>query len=92
VGTDDDWSGNYGGNPNTNKHYPICTLTWDIALNSYMTAGFGAGSSNFATSVQNYLTYVITPTGGQTDYAEQDYLALEEPQKKFAKEEVAFIQ
>lgn len=42
--------------------YPVCTLTWDLALSSY--ANFPSGSAK-AQSVQDYLHYILL--GGQTD-------------------------
>lgn len=57
-----DWSQVYGSDPSigeTAKNaYPICTLTWDVAAANH----FGAG---VATTVHDYLAFVVAKEGGQ---------------------------
>jgi len=98
-GPDDDWSKVNGAHPGTeatnkNANYPICTLTYDVALVSYEEAGF-AESNKIGTTAYNYLNYVVTPSeegaGGQADLAGHDYLEVEEAVGKFAQEEAELI-
>jgi hypothetical protein len=57
--------------------YPLCTLTWDTALADY-TPRYGAGGQAIATTVHDYLNYVLNTSGGQADAltSNNDYGAL----------------
>jgi hypothetical protein len=56
------WSGVYLSA--AGSAYPICTLTWDLALSNYASK-YGAGSGNIAQTTKDYLHYVLL--GGQAD-------------------------
>ena len=62
AGVNVDWSQVYGSDPNigeTAKNaYPICTLSWDVAATNH----FGKG---VATTVHDYLAFVVDKEGGQ---------------------------
>ncbi len=89
VGPDDDWSEVYGGHPNNgNENYPICTLTWDIGLAMYTEADLTETEGQTA---HDYLSYVVDPLGGQTDFANHDYREIEEAVGKYAVEEAALV-
>jgi len=61
-GVDVDWSQVYGSNPKIGKvakdAYPICTLSWDVAAVKH----FGEST---ATTVHDYLRFVVDKEGGQ---------------------------
>jgi hypothetical protein len=59
--------------------YPICTLTWDTALTDYSQA-FGVNGTKVATTVHDYLGYVLNTAGGQADAlsSNNDYAPLPE--------------
>jgi ABC-type phosphate transport system substrate-binding protein len=58
TGLNVDWSKVFGGQPKIGGEvYPICTLTYDLGWNNYVTAGFAAG---IGSSVKSYLNYIIT--------------------------------
>ena len=61
-GVDIDWSQVYGSNPKIGKvsknAYPICTLSWDVAAVKH----FGQG---VATTVHDYLSFVVDKEAGQ---------------------------
>jgi ABC-type phosphate transport system substrate-binding protein len=61
-GVDVDWSQVYGSNPKIGKvakdAYPICTLSWDVAAVKH----FGEST---ATTVHDYLGFVVDKEGGQ---------------------------
>lgn len=86
-GATGDWSGVYVSS--TAGNYPICTLTWDLAVNDY-TPVFGGGVSatggTIGRGVLDYLHYVLL--GGQTDAlgspAAADYAALPTDVKEIA--------
>jgi hypothetical protein len=73
------WSEVYGSHPEAKK-YPICTLTWDIALNEYGTAGYGAKAHEEGQTAHDYLNFVVgSETGGGQELAlknAHDYLEL----------------
>lgn len=75
------WSTVYGGHPKGNAKYPICTLTWDVALVSYELAGF-AGKE---VTTKEYLEYV-TSTAGQKETEKKDYGKIETVVNTLAKE------
>ncbi|HET7484623.1 MAG TPA: substrate-binding domain-containing protein [Solirubrobacterales bacterium] len=68
-----DWSQVYGSNPKAGKvskdAYPICTLTWDIAAVGH----FGKG---VATTVHDYLSFVVDKEGGQAAVKNAGYQTL----------------
>jgi ABC-type phosphate transport system substrate-binding protein len=72
-----DWSEVYGENPNsagTNKNlYPICTLTWDVALKEYSKTSILEPK---ARTVSDFLKYVVASAGGQADATGKWYAAL----------------
>jgi ABC-type phosphate transport system substrate-binding protein len=79
---DGDWSNVYGGNPGAgpaggeNTTYPICTLTWDVALVGYKQAGLTAEEG---TNTWEYLRWVLGTNEfeGQKEVANNhDYGAL----------------
>ena len=52
-----DWSKVFGGQPEIGGElYPLCTLTYDLAWNNYVTSGFAEGIGG---SVKSYLNHVI---------------------------------
>jgi ABC-type phosphate transport system substrate-binding protein len=59
------WSGVYLTTPGTTG-YPICTLTWDIAVTDY-SSKWGTSGKGIATSVHDYLNYILTTAGGVSD-------------------------
>jgi ABC-type phosphate transport system substrate-binding protein len=69
-GVNVDWSQVYGSNPKAGKvskdAYPICTLTWDVAAVGH----FGEG---VATTVHNYLSFVVDKEGGQAAVRQMGY-------------------
>lgn len=69
------WADVYQTNPG-NQTYGLCTLTWVTALTDY--THWGATSSDIATTVRDYLHYVVNPLGGQADGlgVESDYQVL----------------
>lgn len=66
------WSGVYLTAPSTN--YPICTLTFGLAVTDYSTT-WGASGQGIATSVHDYFNYINTALGGRADAltAAKDY-------------------
>jgi ABC-type phosphate transport system substrate-binding protein len=75
------WADVYYKLPNGSGKYPICTLTWATALQHYGTSPFGSTTGpSIAQTVKDYLGYVVTTAGGQTDAlgdeATQDYSIL----------------
>jgi len=65
---DSDWSAVVGSNPNiagatgNTDAYPLCMLTYDIALTQYSKAGFNEGTER---SVKDYLANWVTANVGQ---------------------------
>jgi ABC-type phosphate transport system substrate-binding protein len=58
-----DWSRVFGSNINIGGDaYPLCTLTYDMALTQYGAAGFGKGTEE---TVNDYLTQYVTTGSGQ---------------------------
>ncbi len=61
-GVNVDWSQVYGSDPKAGKAskdaYPICTLTWDVAAVGHFSEGV-------ATTVHDYLSFVVDKEGGQ---------------------------
>jgi ABC-type phosphate transport system substrate-binding protein/archaellin len=58
-----DWSRTFGSNNNIGgTAYPLCTLTYDMALTKYGAAGFSAGTEE---TVEDYLTQYVTAGSGQ---------------------------
>lgn len=71
-----DWSQVYSITKTSTK-YPICTLTWDLALTNY-TPKYGTAGQAFATTVHDYLKYIVTTASGagQGDNQIHDYAPL----------------
>lgn len=69
-GVNVDWSQVYGSDPNigeTAKNaYPICTLTWDVAGTDLFT-------EKVATTVHDYLAFVVAKEGGQAAVRKAGY-------------------
>jgi ABC-type phosphate transport system substrate-binding protein len=69
-GVNVDWSGVYGSDPNVGESsknaYPICTLTWDIAAADRFT-------EKQATTVHDYLAFVVAKEGGQAAVRKAGY-------------------
>ena len=61
-----DWSGVFGANPKIGaEDYPLCALTFAIALKSYGSkAGFGQGQEQ---TVHDYLTEYVATAQGQSE-------------------------
>jgi ABC-type phosphate transport system substrate-binding protein len=61
-GVNVDWSQVYGSDPNIGEAaknaYPICTLSWDVAAANHFT-------EKVATTVHDYLAFVVDKEGGQ---------------------------
>jgi hypothetical protein len=76
-----DWSEVYGGHPTENKNYPICTLTWDVALMDYPQADLTHAEGLVA---REYLKYVTSSFGGQADLKGHDYGQVEEAVQTYA--------
>jgi hypothetical protein len=63
TGVDTDWSAVTGSKVNVGgESYPLCALTYDIALTGYGKAGFTAGEEQ---SVAAYLAGIVTAPEGQ---------------------------
>jgi ABC-type phosphate transport system substrate-binding protein len=60
----------------TSKTYSLCGLTYDLALTNYEAYESHGGSNAEATTVQNYLNYVLDAKGGQAAIKKHDYLGL----------------
>ena len=69
-GVNVDWSQVYGSDPSigeTAKNaYPICTLTWDVAGTDLFT-------EKVATTVHDYLSFVVAKEGGQAAVRKAGY-------------------
>lgn len=69
-GVNVDWSQVYGSDPNIGESsknaYPICTLTWDIAAADRFT-------EKQATTVHDYLAFVVAKEGGQAAVRKAGY-------------------
>jgi ABC-type phosphate transport system substrate-binding protein len=63
-GATGDWSGTYRAN--SGSAYPLCTLTWDLALSNYTSGTWGAGAGSIAQTVKDYLGYAVS-AAGQSD-------------------------
>lgn len=65
-----DWSQVYGSDPNIGESaknaYPICTLTWDVAGTDLFT-------EKVATTVHDYLAFVVVKEGGQAAVRKAGY-------------------
>lgn len=63
TGLDVDWSQVYGGRPNAGgTAYPLCMLTYVLALSDYPAAGF---APDVATTVHDYLAETVLQPAGQ---------------------------
>jgi len=58
------------------KTYALCGLTYDLALTNYAAYSAHGGNVKEATTVQNYLNYVLDAVGGQAKIKKHDYLGL----------------
>ncbi|HWX46313.1 MAG TPA: substrate-binding domain-containing protein [Solirubrobacteraceae bacterium] len=56
------------------KTYAICGLTYDLVLSNYKA--YPGTTQGEATTVENYLAYMIDTKGGQKEVVNNDYLAL----------------
>jgi ABC-type phosphate transport system substrate-binding protein len=81
YGFNDNWSAVNGAHAKKNAHYPICTLTYDIALHNYELAKL-TNAEGLAT--MEYLEYVTSKTGQET-LKGHDYRELEEGTEHIAK-------
>lgn len=91
AGLNVDWSQVYGSDPSIGEAaknaYPICTLTWDVAAAN--SAGlFGNG---VATTLHDYLAFVVDKEGGQAAVGNAGYADLPNPVAKAAVAAVAQI-
>jgi ABC-type phosphate transport system substrate-binding protein len=87
-GVNIDWSQVYGSDPNIGEAaknaYPICTLSWDIAAADRFT-------EKAATTVHDYLAFVVDKEGGQAALAHAGYRDLPAPIAKAANAAIAHI-
>ena len=87
-GVDVDWSQVYGSDPNigetTKNAYPICTLSWDIAATDRFT-------EKVATTVHDYLAFVVAKEGGQAAVRKAGYRDLPAPIAEAANAAIAQI-
>jgi ABC-type phosphate transport system substrate-binding protein len=60
----------------TEKKYPLCNLTYDLALTSF--SAFPSTTLGEATDVHDFISFVVNSAGngGQKELAHRDYLAL----------------
>jgi hypothetical protein len=66
------WSEIYGGHPTAEK-YPICTLTWDIALKNYKGAEYGAKAHEEGQTAHDYMKFLVaSEAGGGQELALKD--------------------
>jgi ABC-type phosphate transport system substrate-binding protein len=72
------------------KTYSLCGLTYDLALTNY--TAFKGGTVEEATTVQNYLNYILDTKGGQADIKKHDFLGLPTELLTEAKEAPALIE
>jgi hypothetical protein len=74
TGLEVDWSAVFGAKPSVGgKSYPLCALTYDLALHGYKSAGFSEAQELTA---RDYLTEYITQTAGQTAISSNFYSGL----------------
>jgi ABC-type phosphate transport system substrate-binding protein len=90
AGADDNWSEVNGAHIKGNVHYPICTLTYDVALKSYETAKY-TNASKVGQTTFDYMTYVAAEKGGQEALKGNDYRQVEEAVGSFAREEAELV-
>jgi len=87
-GVDVDWSQVYGSDPNigaaAKNAYPICTLTWDVAATNRF-------SVKAATTVHDYLAFVVAKEGGQAAVRHSGYHDLPASIVKAANAAIAHI-
>lgn len=85
VLADANWSETYGGHPGKgtakNSKYPICTLTWDVALMNYTQADL---THLEGLSARDYLMYITLKSEGQAALKGHDYGQVEEAVGKYA--------
>lgn len=82
TGLNADWSKVFGANPGIGgTSYPLCTLTYDLAFNSYQKAGFKFKDE---VTTHDYLKEYLVTEAGQTALvaAEKGYGALPTSEKK----------
>lgn len=91
VGPDDDWSSINGAHTKENVHYPICTLTYDVALVNYELAEFKEAFEE-AKEAREYLTWVASKEGGQEALKGHDFRQVEEAVGSFAEEEAHLVE
>jgi ABC-type phosphate transport system substrate-binding protein len=58
------------------KDYPLCGLTYDLAFSSYSDLEAKGARSAAATTIHDYLSYVVEKAGGQKELGGSDYAAL----------------
>jgi ABC-type phosphate transport system substrate-binding protein len=74
VPTSQDWSAVFGSNMKIGGDaYPLCSLTYDLALQGYDKAGFAPGT---ATTVKGYLEEEVLAPSGQTALGSAHYSPL----------------
>ncbi len=73
------------------KTYPLCGLTYDLAIANYAAFENHGTTQGEATTVENYLAYVTEKKGGQKEIAGHDYLAMPKPVAAKATQGVKFI-
>lgn len=87
-GVDIDWSQVYGSDPSIGEiaknAYPICTLTWEVAATNHFSKGV-------ATTVHDYLAFVVAKEGGQAAVRHAGYQDLPGPIVKAATAAIAHI-
>jgi ABC-type phosphate transport system substrate-binding protein len=87
-GVNVDWSQVYGSDPNigavAKSAYPICTLSWDVAATDRFT-------EKAATTVHDYLAFVVAKEGGQAAVRHSGYHDLPAGIAKAANAAIAHI-
>lgn len=69
-GLNADWSKVFGANTNIGgAAYPLCTITYDMALTDYSAAGYSQATEE---TVRDYLTEYVTAETGQFDIEESE--------------------
>lgn len=90
---DDEWWLVQGAHPHSNYGYPICTLTYIVALRNYGTAEY-AHPGAVGEQTREFLEWVVADGSGkgQRVAQEHDFLEVEEAVGAFSRGEVELIE
>jgi ABC-type phosphate transport system substrate-binding protein len=81
-----DWSKVFGANISIgNSAYPLCTISYDMALTKYGTAGFAKATEE---TVKDYLAEYLVAAAGQNDLEESEKFYAPLPSSAKAKRDV----